>query len=89
MLQNSCDEGIAANFYFFCNIAIVAGFFCLLNVVFLPSKAVKILNEIHSGDCGHHVGSRSLVTKAFRHGFYWLIAHTDAEDIVGKYDGCQ
>ena len=41
-----------------------------------------ILNEIHAGHCGHHVGSRSLVSKAFRHGFYWLTAHADAEDIV-------
>jgi ribonuclease HI len=48
-----------------------------------------ILNEIHSGDCGHHAGSRSLVAKAFWHGFYWLTAHADAEDIVRKCDGCQ
>src|SRR4051812_26549267 len=44
---------------------------------------------IHSGDCGHHVGSRSLVAKAYRHGFYWLKTHADAEDIVKKCDGCQ
>ena len=31
----------------------------------------------------------SLVAKAFRHGFYWLTAHADAEDLVSKYDGCQ
>ena len=40
------------------------------------------LREIHEGDCGHHAGSKSLVAKAFRHGFYWLIAHADAEDLV-------
>jgi hypothetical protein len=49
----------------------------------------EILNEIHSSDCDHHGGSRSLVAKAFRHGFYWLTAHADAEDIVHKCDGCQ
>ena len=27
--------------------------------------------------------------KAFRHGFYWLTAHADAEDLVSKCDGCQ
>src|SRR4051812_28349315 len=54
-----------------------------------PEEGREILNEIHSGDCGHHVGSRSLVAKAYRHGFYWLTAHADAEDIVRKCDGCQ
>ena len=48
-----------------------------------------ILNDIHSGDCGHHAGSRSLVSKAFRHGFFWLTAHADAEDIVRRCEGCQ
>ena len=27
--------------------------------------------------------------KAFRHGFYWLTAHADAEDLVKRCDGCQ
>ena len=54
-----------------------------------PEEGRAILNEIHSGDCGHHAGSRSLVAKAFRHGFYWLTSHADAEDIVKKCDGCQ
>ena len=30
-----------------------------------------------------------LVAKAFRHGFYWLIARADAEDLIRKCDGCQ
>ena len=47
-----------------------------------------ILNDIHSGDCGHHVGSRSLVSKAFRHGFFYLTAHADVEEIVRRCDGC-
>src|ERR1041385_4565922 len=54
-----------------------------------PEEGRVILNEIHSGDCGHHAGSRSQVAKAFQHGFYWLTAHADAEDIVKKCDGCQ
>jgi hypothetical protein len=37
-----------------------------------PDEGREILNEIHSRDCGHHAGSRSLVAKAFRHGFFWL-----------------
>ena len=54
-----------------------------------PEEGCEILHEIHEGDCGHHAGSKSLLTKAFRHGFYWLTAHADAEDLVSKFDGCQ
>ena len=35
-----------------------------------PEEGCEILQEIHEGDCGHHAGSKSLVAKAFRHGFY-------------------
>ena len=54
-----------------------------------PEEGCEILREIHEGDCGHHVGSKSLVAKAFRHGFYWLTAHADAEDLVRRCDSCQ
>lgn len=46
-----------------------------------PVEGQEILCEIHEGDCGHHAGSKSLVAKAFLHGFYWLMAHADAEDL--------
>ena len=55
----------------------------------LPEEDREILREIHEGDCGYHAGSKSLVAKAFRHVFYWLMAHADAEDLVSKCDGCQ
>ena len=51
-----------------------------------PEEGQEILREIHEGDCGHHAGSKSLVAKAFRHGFYWLTAHADAEDLVSRCD---
>ena len=54
-----------------------------------PEEGCEILREIHEGDCGHHASSKSLVAKAFRHGFYSLTAHVDAEDLVSKCDGCQ
>ena len=47
-----------------------------------PQEGCEILREIHEGGCGHHTGSKSLVAKAFFHGFYWLTAHADAEDLV-------
>jgi hypothetical protein len=31
---------------------------------------IEILREIHEGECGHHAAARSLVAKAFYHGFY-------------------
>ena len=33
----------------------------------------ELLAEINRGMCGSHIGSRALVGKAFRQGFYWLI----------------
>jgi hypothetical protein len=33
-------------------------------------KGKEILDEIHSGCCGNHVASRTLVGKAFRTGLY-------------------
>jgi hypothetical protein len=49
----------------------------------------RILEEIHSRDCGHHAGSRSIVAKAFRHGFFWLTAKAEPEEIVNNCRGCQ
>ncbi|XP_020195169.1 uncharacterized protein [Aegilops tauschii subsp. strangulata] len=50
---------------------------------------VEILLDIHQGECGHHAASRSLVSKAFRHGFYQPMAFKDAESLVLKCEGCQ
>jgi len=52
-------------------------------------EGIEILMEIHSGDCGHHASARSLVAKAYRHGFYWLTAKADAEKLVKTCNGCQ
>ncbi|XP_051206084.1 uncharacterized protein [Lolium perenne] len=49
----------------------------------------KILRDIHAGDCGHHAGARSIVAKAFRHGFYWPTAHEDAVALIRSCAGCQ
>jgi hypothetical protein len=49
----------------------------------------EMLREIHQGECGHHASSRALVSKAFRHGFYWSTALQEGEDLVQKCNGCQ
>jgi hypothetical protein len=50
---------------------------------------IEILRENHEGECGHHATARSLVAKAFRHGFYWPTAKEDADRIVELCQGCQ
>jgi hypothetical protein len=49
----------------------------------------ELLQEIHTGTCGHHAGPRTLVEKTFRHGFYWSTAVADSKDIVRRCEGCQ
>ncbi|XP_010227152.1 uncharacterized protein LOC100834880 [Brachypodium distachyon] len=54
-----------------------------------PAEGQEILRDIHQGECGHHASSRTLVGKAFQHGFYWPSALQEAEDVVRKCNGCQ
>jgi ribonuclease HI len=49
----------------------------------------ELLAEIHGGECGSHSSSRTLVGKAFRHGFYWPTALQDAAELVKSYKACQ
>jgi hypothetical protein len=55
----------------------------------LQSEGLQLLAEIHSGECGYHVASANLVGKAYRSGFYWPTAMTDAKDLVKRCKGCQ
>jgi hypothetical protein len=48
-----------------------------------------LLEEIHSGVCGNHAASRTLVGKAFSSDFYWPTALKDAEILVRQYRKCQ
>ncbi|XP_048539788.1 uncharacterized protein LOC125518948, partial [Triticum urartu] len=54
-----------------------------------PEKGIAILKDIHQGECGHHAASRSLVAKAFHHGFFWPTALDDAKELVKHCKGCQ
>jgi hypothetical protein len=49
----------------------------------------ELLAEIHGGECGSHSSSRTLVGKAFRHGFYWPTALQDAAELVKFRKACQ
>jgi ribonuclease HI/transposase InsO family protein len=53
------------------------------------AQGQELLQEIHSGACGHHAAPRALVGNAFRQGFYWPTAVADATRIVRSCQGCQ
>jgi ribonuclease HI len=53
------------------------------------AEGQELLQEIHSGACGHHTVPRALVGNAFRQGFYWPTAVADATRIVRTYQGCR
>jgi transposase InsO family protein len=53
------------------------------------TEGQELLQEIHSGACGHHTAPRALVGNAFRQGFYWSTAVADATRIVRSCQGCQ
>jgi len=49
----------------------------------------KLLEDLHSGACGHHAAPQTLVGNAFRQGFYWPTAVADAIELVRSCHGCQ
>jgi ribonuclease HI len=53
------------------------------------AEGQELLQEIHSGACGHHAAPRALVGNAFRQGFSWPTAVADATWIVRSCQGCQ
>jgi transposase InsO family protein len=53
------------------------------------AQGQELLQEIHSGACGHHAAPRTLVGNAFRQGFQWPTAVADATRIVRSCRGCQ
>jgi hypothetical protein len=52
-------------------------------------EGCDLLVEIHGGECGSHSSSRTLVGKAFRHGFYWPTALQNAAELVRSCKACQ
>jgi transposase InsO family protein len=53
------------------------------------AQGQELLQEIHSGACGHHAAPRALVGNTFQQGFYWPTAVADATRIVRSCWGCQ
>jgi ribonuclease HI len=44
------------------------------------TEGQELMKEIHARVCGAHIGSRPLLGKVFRQGFYWPKAASDAAD---------
>jgi len=49
----------------------------------------ELLQELHSGICGSHIGPHALSAKALRQGFYWPTHIKYAEEIVKTCKACQ
>ena len=54
-----------------------------------PEEGRLILDEMHSGTCGHHASSQTIVDKPYRAGFYWPRANEAAKEIIQRCEGCQ
>nr|GEV15919.1 reverse transcriptase domain-containing protein [Tanacetum cinerariifolium] len=54
-----------------------------------PLQANYILREIHEGSCSMHTGTRSVVAKALRTGYYWPTMHKDAKTLIRACQDCQ
>ena len=52
-------------------------------------EADYVMKKVHEGVCGNHSGSRSLVHKLVRAGYYWPTMQKDAEAYVKTCDKCQ
>ncbi|XP_074289049.1 uncharacterized protein LOC141614191 [Silene latifolia] len=52
-------------------------------------EAQTVLHALHSGECGNHVGGRSLANKALRQGYFWSTMKADAAEYARKCDDCQ
>ena len=48
------------------------------------AEGQELMKEIRSGICGAHIGSRPLLSKVFKQGFYWPKAASDVAYLVQK-----
>ncbi|GJV75772.1 reverse transcriptase domain-containing protein [Tanacetum coccineum] len=47
-----------------------------------PLQANYVIREIHEGSCSMHAGTRSVVAKALRTGYYWPTMHKDSRALI-------
>ena len=54
-----------------------------------PEATKLLLEELHEGICGSHIGGRSLSHRAIIHGYCWPNMQKEAQEYVKKCDQCQ
>ncbi|XP_043693013.1 uncharacterized protein LOC122643459 [Telopea speciosissima] len=54
-----------------------------------PSEAEYVLREIHTGNCGQHLGGIALAHKVIRQGYFWPYLSKEALSFVRKCLKCQ
>ena len=54
-----------------------------------PEASELLLEELHEGICGSHIGGRSLSYRALTQGYWWLNMQEEAQEYVKKCDQCQ
>ncbi|GJV83137.1 reverse transcriptase domain-containing protein, partial [Tanacetum coccineum] len=54
-----------------------------------PLQANYVLIEIHEGSCSMHAGTRSVMAKALRIGYYWPTMHKDARMLIRACQDCE
>ena len=54
-----------------------------------PEASESLLEELHEGICGSHIGGRSLSHQAITQGYWWPGMQKEAQEYVRKCDQCQ
>ncbi|XP_021723328.1 uncharacterized protein LOC110690721 [Chenopodium quinoa] len=52
-------------------------------------EPARLLEELHEGSCGNHLGARALSREAVRRGYYWPTMNADAIAYVKRCEKCQ
>ena len=54
-----------------------------------PEASELLIEELHEGICGSHIGGRSLSHRATTQGYWWPNMQKEVQEYVKKCDQCQ
>jgi len=52
-------------------------------------EAIYVLEEVHGGICGDHMGHKLLVRRIMRAGYFWPTMQQDAVEFLKRCDNCR
>ena len=55
----------------------------------LPKKSIRVLENLHAGECSNHIQAQSLYIKALWLGYYWPTIRSDTKELCQKCKQCQ